>query len=60
MTKPPRSTPHSDLDGVHEDERRNVDSARDAGQDSAALARARQESAGRPPHAEDGEKDRRR
>jgi hypothetical protein len=24
VTKPPKSTPHSDLDGVHEDERPNV------------------------------------
>ena len=27
VTKPPKSTPHSDLDGVHRDEKPNVESA---------------------------------
>jgi hypothetical protein len=55
VTKVPKSTPHSDLDGVHEDERRNTDSARDSGQDAGDLARAKEQSAGRPPYSdEDG------
>ncbi|WP_158702953.1 hypothetical protein [Allosphingosinicella vermicomposti] len=48
MTKPPKSTPHSDLDGIHEDERRNIDAANEAGQGSDDLARARKESVARP------------
>lgn len=48
VAKPPKTTPHSDLDGIHEDERRNVDVAVEAGQDSADLDRARNEGIGRP------------
>jgi hypothetical protein len=54
VTKPPKSTPHSDLDGVREDQRPNTDSAVDAGQDSADLARARSNSPGRPPEGDKG------
>ena len=57
MSKPPKSTPHSDIDGIHEDETRNIDSANRAGQDSGDLARAREQSKGRPPHSDD-ERDR--
>ena len=53
MPKPPQSTPHSDLDGVHEDEARNVDSANAADQDSADLAEAKEKSKGRPPYSDD-------
>jgi len=53
VPKPPKSTPHSDLDGVHRDERRNVDSAIDAGQDSGDVARAKEEGVARPPLADD-------
>lgn len=53
MTKPPKSTPHSDLDGVHQDGRPNTDTAREAGQDAADLAGARENSPGRPPYGED-------
>lgn len=53
MPKPPKSTPHSDLDGIHQDERPNVETAREAGQDSGDLERARKESKGRPPHSND-------
>lgn len=52
MSKPPPTTPHSDLDGVHRDEKPNVESADEAGQDAGDLARARNESA-RPPYSED-------
>ena len=55
MPKPPESTPHSDLDGIHQDERPNVETAIAAGQDSADLERAHRESAGRPPYSEEGE-----
>ena len=53
VTKPPKSTPHSDIDGVHKDERRNVDTAVDVGQDSSDVQRAAEESVGRPPRSED-------
>ena len=56
MSKPPKSTPHSDIDGIHEDERPNVDSAIEAGQDSSDLGLAHEESAGRPPYSEDKSK----
>ena len=53
MSKPPPSTPHSDFDGVHRDERPNVESANDAGQDSGDVARAQEESVGRPEPNDD-------
>lgn len=53
MPKPPRSTPHSDINGVHQDERPNVDTANEAGQDSADLARAAEETVARPPYSDD-------
>ena len=53
MTKVPKSTPHSDLDGVHEDERPNVESACEAGEDAGDLEQARRESAGRPSYSGD-------
>ncbi|HEX2762384.1 MAG TPA: hypothetical protein VHM92_00875 [Allosphingosinicella sp.] len=52
MSKPPPSTPHSDLDGVHRDEKPNVESAEEAGQNAGDLARAREEGA-RPPYSHD-------
>ena len=57
MPKPPKSTPHSDIDGVHQDERRNVDSANAAGQDSADLELAAKEDAARPDHSGEGSRD---
>jgi hypothetical protein len=58
MPKPPKSTPHSDLDGVHEDEKRNVDTANAVGQDTADLEEAKRKSTGRPPYSDDqGRKD---
>ena len=53
MTKPPKSTPHSDIDGVHRDEKPNVESAIEAGQDTEDLARAAKENAARPEHSDD-------
>ena len=54
MPKPPQSTPHSDLDGVHRDEKKNIDSANEAGQDTEDLQRADEESVGRPDYVKDG------
>ncbi|WP_114953273.1 hypothetical protein [Sphingosinicella terrae] len=48
MPKPPQTPPSSDLDGVNEDEVRNIDAANRAGQSAADLARARDEAKGRP------------
>ena len=53
MAQPPKSTPHSDIDGVHQDERRNVDTANAAGQDSGDLKRAGEEDVARPEHIDE-------
>jgi hypothetical protein len=53
MAKPPESTPHSDMDGVHEDESRTVGDVGKGGGDSGDLERARRGSAARPPHSDD-------
>jgi hypothetical protein len=53
MPKPPKATPHSDIDGIHKDERSNIDSANDAGQDSGDLAEAAKEVTARPPYSDD-------
>ena len=52
MSKPPPTTPHSDIKGVHQDERRNVDAANEAGQSAADLAEAKRKSRGRPPESD--------
>lgn len=48
MTKPPKTTSHSDIDGVHQDEKRNTDVAAALKQSSGNVARAKRESKGRP------------
>lgn len=48
MAKPPPSTPHSDIDGIHEDERPNTDVAAELGQDSGDVADAKADSKARP------------
>ena len=53
MSHPPKSTPHSDLDGVRRDQKPKVESAIEAGQGPEALAHARDESAARPDPPED-------
>jgi hypothetical protein len=53
MSKVPKSTPHSDLDGVHQDERPNIETAVKTGGDAGDLDRARKNSAGRPPYSGD-------
>lgn len=53
MTRPPKTPPHSDLDGVHRDEKPNVQSAVEAGQDSGDLERAAKDSVARPDYSDD-------
>ena len=62
MAKPPKSTPHSDIDGIHEDELDNVEAAIAADQDASDLKRAAEESKGRPDQsdAREGRDDRSR
>jgi hypothetical protein len=55
MPKPPKATPHSDIDGVHRDEVRNTDVAADQGEGAGELDRAQKKSVGRPEHVEDQE-----
>ena len=52
MNRPPRTPPHSDPDGVDEDDRRNTDAAVESGKDTRDPARAR-DGAGKPD-AQDG------
>jgi hypothetical protein len=51
VAKPPKSTPHSDIDGVHEDERPNIETANDVGQDNQDVELAAEETVGRPPRS---------
>ena len=53
MSEPPKSTPHSDIDGVHRDAKPNVEAAVEAGQGTEALALARDEAVAKPDHADD-------
>ena len=55
MSKPPKATPHSDIDGVHMDEKRNTDAAQEAGEGAEQLARAADKDVARPPHSDDVE-----
>jgi hypothetical protein len=55
MSKPPKSTPHSDIDGVHQDERPNVETAEESRETTANLELARGEAKGKPPHTDDAE-----
>ena len=48
MPKPPKSTPHSDIDGVHQDEKPNVATAEETGETTGDLKLARKEAKGRP------------
>ena len=52
MPKPPPTTPHSDIDGVHRDEKPNVETAIEAGQGGGDLERAAREDKARPPYSE--------
>ena len=53
MPKPPRSTPHSDLSGVHEDRAHVIGAANAAGQDAGDLDQARKKNAARPDPSSD-------
>jgi len=55
MPKPPKATPHSDLDGVHKDEKRNTEAASGVGDGAEQLARAQDKNIARPPYADDVE-----
>ncbi len=55
MSKPPKSTPHSDMDGVHEDEKPNTATAEETGEPAADLKLARDQSKGKPPHIDKDE-----
>ncbi|HEY0148457.1 MAG TPA: hypothetical protein VGB70_05575 [Allosphingosinicella sp.] len=53
MPKPPKSTPHSDLTGVHRDEKTNIETSIEAGQDAGTLAKDQKRSVGYPNYSED-------
>jgi hypothetical protein len=55
MPKPPKATPHSDIDGVHKNERPNTDVAADLGESAGDLAKARDENVARPEYIDDKE-----
>ena len=60
MAKPPKSSPHSDIDGVHRDEKPNVVTVQETGETAADLKLARDEAAGKPPHVDEKGKEERR
>ncbi len=53
MAKPPKATPNSDIDGVHQDEILNAERAAELGESAEQLSRAHEESVGRPVYADD-------
>ena len=53
MSQPPKSTPHSDIEGVHRDEKPNVETAVEAGEGTEDLARASEETVARPDYSDD-------
>lgn len=55
MAKPPPSTPHSDIGGVNEHERRSTDVAAEQGDSAEILQDARTGSPARPPYSDDKE-----
>ncbi len=55
MTKPPPSTPHSDIDGIHQDERPNTEVAAELGQSAGTLQDIGKERVAKPPIAKDKE-----
>jgi hypothetical protein len=57
VAKPPPSTPHSDIAGVHEDERRNTDVSHELGEDAGDLRRAGELDKARPPHSDEKSRD---
>jgi hypothetical protein len=55
MSKPPPATPHSDIDGVHRDEKRNTDTAAELGQSGKELKEIQDEKVAKPPYSDDKE-----
>jgi hypothetical protein len=55
MAKPPPSTPHSDIDGVHQNERRNTDVAAERGESAEQLKKAAEQNVARPDYHDDQE-----
>ncbi len=55
MAQPPKSTPHSDIDGVHRDEKPNVETAQETGETTANLKLAGDEAAAKPRHTDNDE-----
>ena len=53
MAKPPKATPNSDIDGVHQDEVRNTDVAASQGQSAGTLDAAKDEAVARPKYVHD-------
>ena len=53
MPKPPKATPHSDIDGVHQDEVRNTDVAAGRGESAGTLDRAKDGAVARPVYVDD-------
>jgi hypothetical protein len=55
MSKPPPSGPHSDLDGVHQDELTSEEAVLEAAHDPANLGLARGYGKGYPNDVDDGD-----
>lgn len=55
MPKPPKATPHSDIDGIHQDEARNTDVAAGRGESADTLNDAKDEAVARPDYVDDRE-----
>jgi hypothetical protein len=53
MAQPPKATPHSDIDGVHQDEVRNTDVAASLGESAGTVDAAKQGAIARPVPQED-------
>jgi hypothetical protein len=53
MAKPPKATPNSDIDGVHQDEARNTDVAAGRGESAGTLDRASRGDVARPEYNDD-------
>lgn len=53
MSKPPPSSPHSDIDGIHEDEGNNTDLAAKRGESAKELRDAQEGNAARPEYQDD-------
>ena len=54
MPKPPKTTPNSDIDGIHQDEVRHTDIAADRGESAESLDHAKDENIARPEYVDDG------